>query len=120
MTRSWRRATVVACLLTATLVALALVSLDAEHLRIRRVDLPSEIGQCISDADCVVVDKIGCCPCKAGGARWAFNKDHSEPLRKFLKRTCRRFAACMRVDTCREDLLPACVGGHCVARVANG
>ena len=120
MTRSWHRATVVACLLTATLVALALVSLDAGHLRIRRVALPSEIGQCISEADCVLVDKIGCCPCKAGGPQWAVNKDASEPLRKFLKRTCRRSAVCMRVNSCRDDLLPACVGGLCVARVANG
>ena len=120
MTRGWRRATAVAFLLTGALVAVALVSLKAEHIRIQRVGLPAEVGQCASDSDCVLVDKIGCCPCKAGGARWAINKDASETLRKFLKHTCRRSSSCMRVNTCREDLLPACLDGLCVAKVVNG
>jgi len=118
--RSWRRPTLAACGLTAMLVAVALVSLEPESLRAKRVDVPADVARCAADAECMLVDRIGCCPCRSGGARWAINRDGEETLRRFLKRTCRRSAVCVQVNTCRDDLVPACVDGRCTARVADG
>ena len=44
--RSWRRATLAACGLTAMLVAVALVSLEPESLRAKRVDVPPDVSRC--------------------------------------------------------------------------
>jgi hypothetical protein len=118
--RSWRRATVIACALSAMLAAVAFLSSRTDSLRIKRIDVPAEIGQCATDSDCVLVNRIGCCPCQSGGARWAINKDAGDTLRRFLKRACRHAAVCTRVYTCRDDVLPSCAGGHCIARTADG
>jgi hypothetical protein len=118
--RSWRRATLVACGVTAMLVAGAFFSLEPESLRAKRIDVPVDVTRCAADAECVLVDRIGCCPCRSGGARWAINRDAEGTLRRFLKRTCRPSAVCVQVNTCRDDVVPACVDGRCAARVADG
>jgi hypothetical protein len=118
--RSWRRATLFACGLTAILVAASLFSLEPESLHVKRVDVPPDIARCAADTECVLVDRIGCCPCRSGGARWAINKDAEQTLRRFLKHTCRGPAVCVQLNACRGDLVPACVDGRCSARVADG
>ena len=118
--KSWRRATIVATVLTAMLATVALISIGTDSLRIKRVDVPPEIARCATDSDCVLVYKIGCCPCQSSGARWAINKDGEDTLRRFLKRTCRHSAVCTRVYTCRDDIMPGCVDNRCVARIADG
>ena len=117
--QSWRLATIATLLLTGLLVAVVLFSLREEDFKtkIERVDLPPEIGRCTTDADCVLVDKIGCCPCSSGGARWAINTEETEALRRLLKHACRESGICVRADTCRTDLAPACVEGRCVAKI---
>ena len=116
-TRGWWRATVAAILLSGACLALAFVSLADNGMRIDRVDLPEEIARCAGDADCVLVDRIGCCACQSGGARWAINKDAGDALRRFLKHTCRASGTCVQVNACRDDLAPSCVDQHCVATV---
>ena len=118
--RSWRGATVAACGLTVLLVALAFCSLEPDRLHAKRIDVPPDVLRCTVDTDCVLVDRIGCCPCRSGGAHWAVNKDGQDILRRFLKRACRPATVCVQVNTCRDDLAPACVDGLCAARVADG
>jgi len=118
--RSWRRATISAVVLSAMLVAVALFSLEPDTLHAKRVDVPPEVIRCAADAECMIVDRIGCCPCRSGGARWAINRDAEQTLRRFLKRACRPSAVCVQLNTCRDDLMPACVDGRCIVRVADG
>src|SRR5256712_9558496 len=117
--RSWRRPPLAACGLTAMLVAVALVSLEPESLRAKRVDVPADVARCAADAECMLVDRIGCCPCRSGGARWAINRDGEETLRRFLKRTCRRAALCVQGNTRPRGLLAACGDGRCTATGAD-
>jgi len=106
--------------MTVMLVAVAFFSLEPESLHAKRVDVPAEITRCARDADCVLVDRISCCPCRSGGARWAINKDADQTLRRFLKHTCRQATVCVQVNTCRSDLVPTCVDGRCAARIGDG
>ena len=114
--RSWRLATIVALLLSAGLVVLALVSLSEQGTRVRRYELPAEVLRCWADADCMLVNRIGCCPCQSGGARWAINSQEWDRLRRFLKHACGRQAVCVQLDACGADLQPVCVESQCVAR----
>ena len=86
--RSWRRPTLAACGLTAMLVAVALVSLEPESLRAKRVDVPPDVARCAADAECMLVDRIGCCPCRSGvsvvafwGRAYVWESDPTEPAR---------------------------------------
>ena len=117
---SWRLATTVAVLLSALVVAAPLLSPSEESGRFKRVDLPEDITRCTTDADCALVEKIGCCACRASGASWAINRTQADALRRFLKRNCRGRAACVQVDTCRNDLAPVCRDGRCAARIVAG
>ncbi len=116
--RSWRTATIAAFALTGLIFAAALYTPEEELKRAKRFDVPEEILRCEADADCELVDKIGCCSCKAGGVRWAINHTQENALRLFLKRTCRHRTVCLQLASCPEDLAPACVAGRCVAQIA--
>ncbi len=118
--KTWRLATIGAFGISGVFVALALVPPEEATLHIQRVTLPPAIEKCATDADCVLVDRIGCCECKSGGARWAINGAQRDELRRFLKRSCGRRAVCLRLDTCEDDLVPACAAGHCIAEPARG
>jgi|ERR1043166_2180999 hypothetical protein len=118
--RSWRGATIVALLLSAGLLGLAVISQDDGKIRLERKAMPEEIQRCTADADCTLVDKIGCCDCQSGGARGAINTTQRDALRRFLKLSCRHRAVCVRIDTCQRDLVPACSAGRCVASVSDG
>ena len=118
--KSWRLATIATFSLSGVFVALAVVPREAETPHVQRVALPPAIEECAADADCVLVDRIGCCECKSGGARWAINGARRDELRRFLKRSCRRRGVCLRLDTCQDDLVPTCAAGRCVAGPARG
>ena len=118
--KTWRWATLLTFALSGLLVALALVSLDDGKVRVTRLPLPVDLQRCTRDADCTLVDKLGCCACESGGARGAINGNQTDALRRFLKHACRRRGVCVRIDTCQDDLVPACVEGRCVARADNG
>ena len=115
----WGLATVAALACSGLFVGAALLTLGDEGRRFTRLDLPADVTKCKHDADCVLVDQIGCCTCEAGGARWAVSAGHRDTLRRFLKHSCPRPAACLQVDSCRRDLVAACVEHRCAA-VSHG
>jgi len=116
--RSWRTATIASFALSVLILAAALYAPEETGKRAKRFDVPDAILRCAADADCELVDKIGCCACRSGGARWAINRTQEDALRLFLKRACRHRTVCVQLDACQDDLAPACVDGGCVARIA--
>ena len=118
--RSWILPSLIAVLFTGVCVGVAVFSVPEPKLHIRKVPLPETILTCARDGDCVMVKGIGCCSCKAGGARGAIAGSARDEFRQFLKRTCRHKSVCVRMSTCRYDLVPACVDGRCVLRGAHG
>jgi hypothetical protein len=114
---AWATATVVAVVLSAAFVAAAFWATETGGPRTYRVQLPAELGRCGTDADCVVVDRIGCCACQTGGAQWAVNANEQDALRRFIKRTCRRQRACIQIETCRRDLAARCDDGACALEI---
>ena len=118
--RSWFGATIVAFVLSGALVALAVRSDDDGKVHVERISMPAQLQQCSADADCVLVDKIGCCTCQSAGAQGAINSTQTDDLRRFLKRACRNRGVCVSVDTCQQDLAPACVEGRCIVRPVHG
>ena len=115
--RSWRTATFASFALSGLILAAALYAPEEAGKRAKQFDVPDAILHCAADADCELVDKIGCCTCRSGGARWAINRTQEDALRLFLKRTCRHRTVCVQLDACQDDLAPACVDGGCVARI---
>jgi len=113
-------ATIVALLLSVGLLGLAVISQDDGKIHLERKAMPEEIQRCTADADCILVDKIGCCACQSAGAQGAINSTQTDGLRRFLKRACRSKGVCVSVDTCQKDLAPACVDGRCIVRPING
>jgi hypothetical protein len=110
----------------ATLGALALSSLcvtaafwptETGGPRTRRIPLPAELVACAVDADCVVVDRIGCCTCSTGGAQWAVNVSQVDALRRFLKHSCKNRPACLQINACRRDLTAVCRAATCTVEV---
>ena len=116
--RSWRTATFASFALSGLILAAALYAPEEAGKRAKQFDVPDAILHCAADADCELVDKIGCCACRSGGARWAINRTQEDALRLFLKRACRHRTVCVQLDACQDDLAPACVDGGCVARIA--
>jgi len=115
--RSWRTATIASFALSGLILAAALYAPEEAGKRAKQFDVPDAILHCAADADCELVDKIGCCTCRSGGARWAINRTQEDALRLFLKRACRHRTVCVQLDACQDDLVPACVEGGCVARI---
>ena len=111
-------ATLASFSLSGLILAAALYAPEDTGKRAKRFDVPDAILQCAADADCELVDKIGCCSCRSSGARWAINRTGADALRLFLKRTCRHRTVCVQLEACQDDLVPACVEGRCVARIA--
>ena len=116
--RSWRTATIASFVLSGLILAAALYAPEEELKRAKRFDVPPAVFHCEADADCELVDKIGCCSCKSGGARGAINRTQEDALRLFLKRACRHRTVCVQLDACPDDLAAACVAGQCVAQIA--
>ena len=114
----WTLATLVAIALSGLCVAAALIPDDTGHARARRVALPVELSTCTADANCLLVDRIGCCSCQTGGAQWAINATQTDTLRLFLKHTCKNQPACLQIDVCRGDLVAACRDGRCAVEIA--
>ena len=114
----WTLATLVAIALSGLCVAAALMPDDAGHPHVRHVALSAELGACTSDADCVLVDRIGCCTCQTGGAQWAINATQTDALRLFLKHTCKNQPACLQIDACRQDLVATCRDAQCAIQIA--
>ena len=116
--RSWRTATIASFALSGLILAAALYAPEEAGKRAKQFDVPDAILHCAADADCELVDKIGCCTCRSGGARWAINRTQEDALRLFLKRTCRHRTVCVQLDACQDDLAPACIDARCVAQIA--
>ena len=87
--RSWRTATIASFALSGLILAAALYAPEEAGKRAKQFDVPDAILHCAADADCELVDKIGCCACRSGGARWAINRTQEDALRLFLKRALR-------------------------------
>ncbi len=105
--------TVAALLATALLVALGIVSFYDGTAQTRPVVLPFEIFWCAKDADCAVVDRIGCCACSQGGAQAAVTSWRRDELRRFLKSACASRHVCIQVDVCRSDVSARCRDRQC-------
>ncbi len=102
-----------ALLASAIIVVLGLQSFHTETGTTRPVVLPFEVFWCEKDDDCSVVERIGCCPCSAGGAQAAVTEWRRDELRRFLKKACRRTQVCVQVDLCDTSLVPRCIDRHC-------
>jgi hypothetical protein len=108
-------AALAALLATAVLVLLGVTHFHRETASFRPVVPPYDLFWCTNDADCGVVDRIGCCSCREGGAQAAVTKWHQDDLRRFLKTACRphRQQVCVHVDLCRSDAKAKCVDRRC-------
>lgn len=103
--------------MAAGLVALGTMSFHSGTAKSRPVVLPFEVFWCKSDADCSIVDGVGCCDCSQGGAQVAITDWRRDDLRRFLKRACPEEQVCVQVDTCRSHLHAACRHRRCVLEV---
>lgn len=112
----WGLATAGAFALSGLLIGTVLVSGNDAERQLKRVDLAEDILRCADDAECVLVDQIGCCACQDGGGRWAINEGRRDDLRRFLKRICDAGTACIQVDACGRNLRAVCVEGRCAAK----
>lgn len=109
-----RAAVLLVLLASATLVLLGTRSFYRHTARIRPVVVPFDLFWCSKDEDCVVLDRIGCCPCTQGGGQAAITRWHRDELRRFLKKACRQDPqVCVQVNVCRNDWLPRCVDRRC-------
>src|SRR5205814_3985402 len=63
--------------------------------------IPPDVTDCDQDGDCGVIERIGCCPCDAGGGQGAINRQMRARLEGFLRRACGQTATCVGVATCR-------------------
>lgn len=102
-----------ALLASAIIVVIGLRSFHTETGRTRPVVLPFEVFWCEKDADCSVVDRIGCCLCSEGGAQAAVTEWRRDDLRRFLKKACRPAQVCVQVDLCDASLVARCVDRQC-------
>ncbi len=99
--------------LAVAAVGFVLTSFYREASRTTTLVIPGDITGCERDADCGVVDQIGCCPCEAGGGQGAVNTRMRARLKGFLRRACGHKPPCLNVATCRSDLRPVCSDGSC-------
>ena len=106
---------VTALIVSATLVFVGLYTFEEETVRSRRVVPPYDIFWCAEDADCMVVDQAGCCPCEEGGGQTAITRWHKDDLRRFVKKACRPWdkQVCVQIDTCSERTEARCEKRRC-------
>ncbi len=106
-------AVVVALLASAVLLLMGVFEFQEKTGRIKPVVPPYDIFWCATDAQCTVVDRIGCCPCDQGGAQAAVTTWHKDELRLFLKSACKPPPVCVQVDLCRAKVRAKCVKRRC-------
>lgn len=99
--------------LSAVFVLVGLYSFQEDTIRTRPAVPPFDLFWCKEDAQCLRVDKIGCCSCSEGGAQAAVTRWHKDDLRLFLKKACRPAQVCVQVDTCRYDNDVRCIDNRC-------
>jgi len=105
--------TIAALLASAILLGLGLMSFHKGTAATKPVVLPFDSFWCAGDADCTVVERIGCCACSEGGAQGAVNRWHTDDLRLFLKSACRPRPVCIQLDLCRHDMKAICEERTC-------
>ncbi len=112
-------ALLVALFTTVLFVGLGVVRFHEETATHRPVVPPYEIFWCQTDEDCAVVDRMGCCSCREGGAHAAVTKWRRDDLEDFLEGACRPMSAqvCVQVDLCRRDLVAKCEDRRCTLAV---
>ncbi len=110
-----------AVLASGVLVVVGIMTFHEETVRSRPVVPPYDIFWCAKDADCIVSDQIGCCPCEQAGAQAAITSWHKDDLRRFLKTACRPWdkQVCLQVDLCRNDAVARCVKRRCEIEYNN-
>ncbi len=114
--------TVAALFVSAGLLVAALSSFTTRTARIVPIVPPFDLFWCQKDADCALIDRIGCCPCEQGGAQGAVTEWHRDEFRLFLKSACKPPPKCVQVDMCRTDMTARCVDRRCrmVPKSAGG
>lgn len=75
------------------------------------------LTDCQGDSDCVVVDRIGCCPCNMGGQQGAINQGKGAQLFSQLEACC--MVACPAVVLCESNLVAVCQHGTCMLATAT-
>ena len=110
---AWTLAALIATALSGVCLTLAFLPDETSRPHRRHVALPDALVACATDADCVMVDRIGCCTCQTGGAQWAVATTQTDALRRFLKRACKEQPACLQIDACRRDLAATCRDARC-------
>ena len=106
---------------TVLLVALGIVRFHEETATYRPVVPPYELFWCAKNEDCAVVDRIGCCSCRDGGAQAAVTAWRRDDLDEFLDSACQPLAqqVCVQLDLCRDGLSAECKDRRCRV-VENG
>ncbi len=69
------------------------------------------LTDCQADSDCIVVDRIGCCPCNMGGQQGAINQGKEAEFFSQLEACCS--VVCPAVVLCESNLVAACQHGTC-------
>ncbi len=110
---SGRLSVILVLIVTAVLVALGVMSFKEGTARSRPVVVPFDMFWCEKDDDCVIVNRIGCCPCKQGGGQAAVTNWHRDDLRRLLKRACRPTQVCVQVNACQPGLQARCAERRC-------
>ena len=104
-----------ALFVTTVFVVLGMTRFHEETATYRPVVPPYDFFWCAKDDDCAVVDQIGCCSCREGGAQTAITAWRRDDLRKFLKSACRPLdqQVCVQVNLCRKHGTARCVDRRC-------
>ena len=100
---------------TVFLVGLGIVRLHEETATHRPVVPPYEFFWCAKNEDCVIVDRIGCCSCRNGGAQAAVTAWRRDDLDEFLAGACQPMdqQVCVQIDLCNEHAEAECIDRRC-------
>ena len=105
----------IALFLTTVFLVLGVQQFYDETATYRPVVPPYDFFWCAKDEDCAIVDQIGCCSCREGGAQAAITSWRQDDLRRFLKTACkpRSTQVCVQLDLCREKGRVRCADRRC-------
>jgi len=105
----------VALFVTAFLLIIGLARFRHETATYRPVVPPYDLFWCQTNNDCTVVDRIGCCSCREGGAQAAITRWRRDELAEFLEGACKHMdqQVCVQIDLCHKKLKAVCADRRC-------
>ena len=82
--------------------------------------VPSQLT-CETDADCVIIERIDCCGCNAGGYRGVANAESAPEIEAEIQEVCEGLMCTQEISdhpTCGAE--PVCVESQCELTVPMG